>query len=271
MRFQARKTIMRKLVFGLCLACLLHSSIVVESAVASELRVTTFSVDITPPLGQPIGLGFIPILKTTEHPLLARGILLQDSGVSCVICTLDWMEVHNESYDFLREAIGKAAGVPESRVALHCLHQHTAPAMSTAAQRLQLDQSDPRRIASAEYLITVSKKIAAAIAESRQRWLPVTHIGTGKAKVERVASNRRIQRADGSIQGRSSNTKSAPQLRKLEEGLIDPWVRTISLENSEGAVAQMHYNATHPQSIYGDGRASYDVPGFIRERLERKT
>ena len=170
------KIIMRKLLFGLCLASLLHSSLIVESAVGSELRVTTFSVDITPPSGQPVGLGFIPILKTTEHPLLARGILLPDAGVTCVVCTLDWMEVHNESYDFLREAIGKVAGVPESRVALHCLHQHTAPAMSTAAQRLQLDQSDPQRIASAEYLIIVSEKIAAAISESHQRWQPVTHI-----------------------------------------------------------------------------------------------
>ena len=71
--------------------------------------------------------------------------------------------------------------------------------------------------------------------------------------------------------GSSGGAKSAPQLRELEEGLIDPWVRTISLENSEGAVAQMHYYASHPQSFYGDGRASYDVPGIIRERLERTT
>ncbi len=127
------------------------------------LRITTFSADITPPLGQPVGLGFIPILKTAEHPLMARGVLLQDSGTSCVICTFDWMEVHNESYDFLRQKIADAAGVHVSHVALHCLHQHTAPAISTAAQRLQLNETDPRRVASAEYLLDVSKKVAAAI------------------------------------------------------------------------------------------------------------
>jgi DNA-binding beta-propeller fold protein YncE len=240
-----------------------------QSLADDGLRVATFSADITPPLGQPVGLGFIPILQTAEHPLLARGILLQDSGVSCVICTLDWMEVHNESYDFLREAIGEAAGVPTSNVALQSLHQHTAPATSTAAQRLQLEATDPRRIASAEYLLDVSKKIAAAIRKGQDNWQTVKSIGTGKAKVDRVASNRRLELADGSIKQRGSNTRTAPELRELEEGLIDPWVRTVSFEGSDGAIAQLHYYASHPQSFYGDGRASYDVPGIIRERLEK--
>ena len=240
-----------------------------ESHGDDGLRITTFSADITPPLGQPVGLGFIPLLETAEHPLLARGILLQDAETSCVICTLDWMEVHNESYDFLREQIGEAAGVDASHVALHCLHQHTAPAISTAAQRLQLGETDPRRVATAEYLLNVSKKIAAAIHQSQSNWQAVTHIGTGKARVERVASNRRIERPDGSIQGRGSNTGSTAQLRELPEGLIDPWVRTVSLKNPNGAVAQLHYYASHPQSFYGDGRASYDVPGLIRAQLEQ--
>ena len=258
---------MRFLILGLIVVSTLQGR--TELAADDGLRVATFSVDITPPLGRPVGQGFIPTLKTAEHPLLARGILLQDADVSCVICTLDWMEVHNESYDFLRQAIGEAAGVPTSHVALHCLHQHTAPAISTAAQQLQLDETDPRRVATADYLLDVSKKVAEAIRESRKNLQPVTHIGTGRAKVDRVASNRRIERADGSIQGRSSNTKSSPELREMDEGLIDPWVRTVSLENSNGAIVQMHYYASHPQSFYGDGRASYDVPGMIRDRLEQ--
>ncbi|MGZ0169019.1 MAG: carbohydrate-binding family 9-like protein [Planctomycetales bacterium] len=257
---------MKYLIVGLIVVSFLR--VPQESLADDKLQVATFSADITPPLGQPVGLGFIPILKTAEHPLLARGILLKDSGVSCVICTLDWMEVHNESYDFLREAIGKAAGVPASNVALQSLHQHTAPAISTAALRLQLEETSPRRIATAEYLLDVAKKIAAAIRDSQENWQNVTSIGTGKAKVERVASNRRLERADGSIQGRSSNTKKSPALRELDEGLIDPWVRTVSFESSDDAIAQLHYYASHPQSFYGDGRATYDVPGMIRERLE---
>lgn len=235
------------------------------------LRVATFSIDITPRLGTPTGQGFIPILQTAEHPLLARGILLKDSGVSCVICTLDLMEIHNESYDFLRHAIGEAAQVPESHVALHCLHQHTAPAICTAALRLERTEDDPRLVATAEYLIQTGEKLSAAIVEARKNWQRVSHIGTGRGFVERVASNRRIELADGTIQGRSSNTRSEPRLRELPEGSIDPWVRTVAVLTNDRAIAHLHYYASHPQSFYGDSRASYDVPGIIRERLERRT
>ena len=235
------------------------------------LRIATFSVDITPPLGLPVGQGFIPVLQRAEHPLLARGILLSDSGMACVLCSLDLMEVHNESYDFLRQTIAAAAKVPESQVALQCLHQHTAPAIDTAAQRLELAEDNPRRRATAEYLTFVAKQLSTAIHGSQENWQRVTDIGTARAKVERVASNRRPEQADGSILGRSSNTATAPELRELPEGLIDPWVRTVSLHDGERAVAHLHYYASHPQSFYGDGRASYDVPGIIREELEKKT
>lgn len=259
---------MRKLSCGLVLVLFL---IAVQSLRADGLRVATFSVDITPPLGQPVGQGFIPILKTAEHPLLARGVLLRDEDEACVLCTLDLMEVHNESYDFLRERIGKAAGVPASHVALHSLHQHTAPCIDTAAQRIEFNETHPRRVATAEYLLSIAEKLTPAIREARKRWKPVTHIATGKAKADRVASNRRIEKADGSIQVRGSNTKSAPELRELEEGLIDPWVRSVSLENSDGPLIQLHFYGSHPQSFYGDGRASYDVPGIIRKNLEDKS
>ena len=149
-----------------------------QRAVADDgLQITFFSADITPRLGTPAGQGFISILQTAEHPLLARGILLKDSGVACAICTLDLMEVHNESYDFLRRTIGEAAGVPESHVALHCLHQHTAPAISTEALRLERVADDPRLIATAEYLAQIAEKLSAAILDAQKNWQPVTHIG----------------------------------------------------------------------------------------------
>nr|MBC8290810.1 hypothetical protein [Planctomycetota bacterium] len=83
---------MRKLYYGLIL---LHMLTATQWLYAADgLRVATFSVDITPRLEHPVGQGFIPILKTAEHPLLARGVLFQDEGEACVLCTLDLMEVH---------------------------------------------------------------------------------------------------------------------------------------------------------------------------------
>ena len=256
---------------GFCVLALLPLSTGNSDEERKGLRVATFSVEITPQLGEPVGLGFIPVLRTAEHPLLARGILLRDAGESCVICTLDLMEVHTESYDLLRKTIAAAAGVLESHVALHCIHQHTAPAISTAAQRLALAVDDPRRVATAAYLVRMAARLSSAIHQGREHWQRVTHIGLGKGLVNRVASNRRLERADGSIQGRSSSTKSSPELRELAEGVIDPWVRTLSLEGDAGCVVQLHYYASHPQSFYGDGRTSYDVPGIVRSRMEQRT
>lgn len=258
---------------GVFVLLMLLAGWLVEGSVRAEgeLRVATFSADITPRLGSPVGQGFIPILKTAEHPLQARGILLQDSGVKCVICALDLMEIHNESYDLLRRTISRAAGVSEQHVALHCLHQHTAPCIDMTALNLERAEEDPRRIATADYLSQTADDISAAITEAEGNWQVVTGIGTGKSRAERVASNRRIERDDGTIQGRSSNTKSNPELRELAEGVIDPWVRTIALSRNDRALVHLHYYASHPQSFYGDGRVSYDVPGIIRERLEQKT
>jgi len=48
-------------------------------------------------------------------------------------------------------------------------------------------------------------------------------------------------------------------------------LRTISFHDDATPLAELHYYATHPQSFYGDGRVTYDVPGIARERLEKQS
>ncbi len=47
-------------------------------------------------------------------------------------------------------------------------------------------------------------------------------------------------------------------------------MKTITLARGEKPLVRLHYYATHPQSYYGDGRATSDVAGDAREALERK-
>ncbi|MCH9652733.1 MAG: hypothetical protein K0U86_00490 [Planctomycetes bacterium] len=240
------------------------------SAAEPTIQIGTFSVDITPELNQPIGMGFIPIPKTVEHPLLAKGILLKQGDHAYVLCALDWMEVHNESYDFLRAEIAKAANTTASCVALQCLHQHTGPAIDSTAQKIQFPTKSPRQMASLKYEQDVARKLQAAIKKATQNLTTVTHIGTSKCKVDRVASNRRIKQPDGSIKVRSSSTK-IPELHAAPEGIIDPWLRTLSFYAQSKPLVQIHYYATHPQSFYGDARISYDTVGIAREQLQQKS
>lgn len=234
------------------------------------IQIGTFSVDITPELNQPIGMGFIPIPKTVEHPLLAKGILLKQGDHAYILCALDWMEVHNESYDFLRQEIAKATNTTASCVALQCLHQHTGPAIDSTAQKIQFPTKSPRRTASLKYEQDVARKLQVALKKTAQNLTTVTHIGTSKFKVDRVASNRRIKQPDGSIKVRSSSTK-IPELHAAPEGIIDPWLRTLSFFAQEKPLVQIHYYATHPQSFYGDARISYDTVGIAREQLQKKS
>lgn len=242
-----------------------------ESTTAAEpaIQIGNFSADITPEIGKPIGMGFIPIPKTVEHPLLAKGVILTQGDRTFVLCALDWMEVHNDSYDFLREQIASAAKTTPSCVALHCLHQHTGPAIDSTAQNIQFDAETLRLSASLQYEQEVANQLRAAIKKARLKLSPVTHIGTSKCKVERVASNRRVKQPDGSIKVRSSKATAA-DLQAAPEGVIDPWLRTLSFYDHDKPIVQIHYYATHPQSFYGDARISYDTVGIARERLQQK-
>ncbi len=125
-------------------------------------------------------------------------------------------------------------------------------------------------ISTQSYFDTMARATASAVKEALGRLRRVTEIGTGMAVVDRVASSRRLRQPDGSIVVRSSSAKD-PALRALPEGLIDPQLRTLSLCDGGAPLVQIHYYATHPQSFYGDGRVSYDVPGMARERLEKES
>jgi hypothetical protein len=47
-------------------------------------------------------------------------------------------------------------------------------------------------------------------------------------------------------------------------------LKTITLARGDKPLVRLHYYATHPQSFYGDPRASYDFPGIARETLQEK-
>jgi hypothetical protein len=59
-------------------------------------------------------------------------------------------------------------------------------------------------------------------------------------------------------------------LIEMPEGLIDPYVKTVTFSQGGRPLVRMHYYATHPQSHYGDPRVSYDFPGMARERLQQQ-
>ncbi len=86
----------------------------------------------------------------------------------------------------------------------------------------------------------------------------------GEARVERVASNRRILGPDGKVRDTRWTATTDPKVRAEPEGVIDPVVSLVSFWNGEQPVAVLSYYATHPQSYYRTGIPNPDFPGIAR-------
>jgi hypothetical protein len=230
-------------------------------------RLSCFQVDATPPIGHRF-VGWSVRMDRVEAPLLLKGVLIRASGQSYVVASLDWCRLHGGAYDLIRDRLAAAADTPSTHVALQCTHTHGAPIADTNAQRL-LDALPGAPVhCDVRFIEDLAARAGRALAERAAEAAPFTHVGFGRAKVERYASSRRIPGPDGKLRSRMSACRD-PALAALPEGTIDPWLRTVTFFAHERPLVRLHYYATHPQSHYG-AEASPDVPGFARERLERE-
>lgn len=100
---------------------------------------------------------------------------------------------------------------------------------------------------------------------------PVTHVGTGQAKVEKVASNRRYSDGAGTIHYNRMSATRDPKIRDAEEGTIDPFLKTLSFWNGDTPLLGLSVYATHPMSYYGRGGVSADFVGMARKRRQGDT
>lgn len=233
---------------------------------AEPLRLATFQADATPPIGSPLCNGAVKPAQEIITPLTARGVVLLGAGDPIVLCAFDWVGIANESHDAFREALAKATGTTPDRVTVHTLHQHDAPGSDFATERLLAQHGLAGAYSNAAFDCDVMLRVAAAARESLSKAQPVTHVGLGAGKVERVASNRRILGPLGKVvlQRQSAGGKN-PAAREAPEGAIDPLVRLIAFWNDDKPVAALTYYATHPQSYYGQGSVNWDFVGMARE------
>ncbi len=226
------------------------------------LRVSTFDVDATPPIGS--RLAYDPVTNHWDMGLRARGIVFLGAGEPIVLCAVDWIGIANEGHDAFRSALARAAGTSPRRVAVHTLHQHDAPDCDFSAERILEEAGrDPLQFAG-RFQRQVIADVEQAVRASLSRAQPLTHVGWGEACVDQAASNRRLLGADGKVYATRYTTTKDPTLRAEPEGVIDPTVSLVSLWNGDRPVAVLSYYATHPQSYYRTGVPNPDFPGVAR-------
>ena len=256
------------LVVRLFIWCLMAMATV--HAAEPTLRVATFRVDVTPPIGEGPCVGAMPKVASIEHPLEMRGGVLQTASDTFVIASIDYCGICNTSDETIRDAMARAAGTTRQRVALQALHQHTAPILDADAVRFLHGEQSEQLAQHLRFTDEIAQRAAMAIAESLQQLQPVSRIVGSKAKVDRVASNRRVPQPDGSIAVRASVTREQA-VRDAPEGLVDPWLRTLMFFDGDRPLVQLHYCGTHPQIFYGDARISWDTVGIARNCLEKSS
>ena len=254
----------RRTLGGMVLALAVVGSLRAEPT--KPVRVATFQYDVTPPIGHWL---YRHPLKTVEHPLLTKGIVLDQNGQRYVLCAIDWCVLSGGAHAQLRQKLAAGATTNPANTALQCVHVHSAPIIDTEAKRLLGDTEDPPQYYEPDFLSRVGVGLEKAVDDAVGRLAPCDRIGISQAKVDRVASHRRIM-VDGKIRWRGSSGGRNPALAELPEGTIDPFLKTITFACGETPIARLHYYATHPQSFYGDARASYDFVGMAREKLQEE-
>jgi hypothetical protein len=229
-------------------------------ALKPAVRVGTFEAGITPPPGSPLCLGLVQPVLRVDDPLKARGIVIHPGRQKpIVLCSLDWIGVGNSSQDLWKAAIARAAGTDPGRVVIHTIHQHDAPGEdATAAELLGIDGIFQLN----EFTRRARAGVARAVENANPR--RVTHVSAGEARVEQVASNRRILGPDGKvIFVRYTACRESPYCA-APEGVIDPMMKSIGFWDGEERISTLNYYATHPMSNYGKGAVSADFPGIAR-------
>jgi hypothetical protein len=235
------------------------------SAADAPLRVGTFVVDASPPIGSRLAYNRCDAIGT---PLTARGIVLLGEGDPIVLCAVDWIGISNGGYEEWRDTIAKVAGTSPERVSIHALHQHDAPVCDFSAVEILEEAGYEGTMFDVEFARQTIANVADAAKLAIANAAVVTHVGLGEAKVEKVASNRRILGDDGKVRVVRYTATTDPAVRAEPEGLIDPLLKSISFWNDEDPLVVLTYYATHPQSYYQTGIASPDFPGMARSLRE---
>lgn len=244
------------------LAATLTTGFLSRADETNPLRVATFDIDATPPIGS--HLAYDPVTNKWDLGLRARGIVLIGAGDPIVLCAVDWLGIANESHDAFRAALASAAGTTPQRVTVHALHQHDAPDCDFGAEKILKDAGMDARQFEGSFQREVLSNLTVAVKLALPKAQPVTHVGLSEAPVEKVASNRRIFGSNGKVRAVRYTACADPALRAEPEGTIDPMLSQVSLWNGEKPVVVLSYYATHPQSYYRTGIPNPDFPGVAR-------
>lgn len=228
------------------------------------LKLHTFKIDCTPPVGFPIGLGTEGPAISIRDPLFMRGFIFDDGHTRVLIASLDYMGLMNSAHDELLSALSDAIDVPKDQVVVHCVHQHDSVLPNPELSEYLGKETFPR-----EWWLDVCRMCASAARDSLSRPQEIEAIGHNEMRLHGFASNRRILGDDGKVHEMRFSRCASKDLVSQPVGVIDPMLRTLAFCDRTGEpLASMTFYASHPQVANGRGMYSADAPGEAMRLLE---
>ncbi len=249
------------------LGILIISTTKCNSPYTDSIKVGVFEVNVTPPIGSPVAYAKT---RSIVDSLTAKGIVILSDEKPVVLCAVDWIGIGNEGQDAWKESLAEAAGTSTDRVSVHTVHQHDGCRCDLTTERIIAKYGLGGWRHDTIFIQNTIKSVALAVRDAKQNAQPVTHLGFGEAKVEKVASNRRILGEDGNVEIVRYSSTTNPAAIAAPEGLIDPWLKCVSFWNDDQPIAILNYYATHPMSHYGKGDVSSDFAGIARDTREQQ-
>jgi hypothetical protein len=257
------KSIFSLIVIGICL--IFCNALPAQRA--AHLRVGVFEADVTPPIGSPVAYA---MTRSVRDPLSARGmVIFIDDQKPVVLCAVDWIGISNEGDDVWRKKLAEAAHTTIDRVSVHVLHQHDGVVCDFTMEKIVKEYRIEPTQFDDTFLYKAIQNVADAVGAASMNSQEVTHVGFGESKVEKVASNRRILGNNGKVSLIRWSSKNDSVTIAAPEGLVDPWLKCVSLWSNEKPIAVITYYATHPQSYYGQGDVTCEFIGIARNKREK--
>ncbi|MCF8566823.1 neutral/alkaline non-lysosomal ceramidase N-terminal domain-containing protein [Alicyclobacillus tolerans] len=211
------------------------------------LRAGSTSVDITPPLGVPIG-GNVrqdKAARGVHDPLQANILVVESQSGRVVLIGLDLLGVTKELVDSLRAEIDRRCGIDKSRVMVWATHTHSGPDITSKYSPLDESTSEPRDA----WLQRLPGLLASGVEEAAQS-TRVVHLRVGSTNVNGLSFNRRLLMQDGKVH---MNWEGVDPSQVVEElGPVDPelWVAGLVDDAGEAVAVIVHFTL-HPAILVG--------------------
>lgn len=218
---------------------------------AAELQAGTARVEITPPVGFPMGgYGARQGFSTGIHdPLFATVLLLKADGVSVTIVSCDLLSFPSERILTLARERKLA-----DYVLIAATHNHSGPVTWRDKSWPSPDRS---------WYAEAETKILNAIEEASKKMF-TARIAAGFGEIY-LGHNRRKVAADGKV------TMFWRNAERLPTSPVDPTFGVIRVDDETGKPRAVLVNyACHAVVLGPDNRQiSADYPGFLRKRVEQ--